>query len=478
MSKKYKFDGLTLTPPMAKDFKILCIDEDEASLDGYEDHLDDFYTIKTTNNPAKGLVQVDEDSLDSVIYGINNQNKSAAFKNIKEIKKKDDSIHVITVIDDKDAELALEAVLIGCAGHIRKSYKREELYAIIERLRRDKKVIDRHDAIVKEIQENNFKNYMIGSAPSFVSVMRDAEKVRGFGASILIDGETGTGKELLARYVHAIEGDPKRPFIAINCAAIPDNLIESELFGHEKGTFTDATRRKIGKFELADGGDIFLDEITSLRPSMQSKLLRVLQDKMVYRLGNHSPIYSNFRTIAATNENLEEMVNKGAFRIDLYHRLAVVRLTLPPLRDRCQDISELVDHFINKYQKNVCAKEISDDAMRILFDYSWPGNIRELENLIHSLIITSKEKIVWPCDLPAWLSEDLNGEPFTDSSDGANSFKDIMTYSDFRKIVKRHERNFIGLLLGKHDGDCAKVAEDLGIARSTLYIKLKELGLK
>lgn len=315
----------------------------------------------------------------------------------------------------------------------------------------------------------------IGHSPVFLDLLEQAGRLKGRCANVLITGESGTGKELLAKHIHDLESNPSRPFIAVNCAAIPENLLEAELFGHEKGSFTSAVDRKIGKFEMADGGDIFLDEISTLKPDLQAKLLRVLQEKTIYRIGGQSPIKLHFRVIAATNEPLSELQSNSKFRLDLYHRLAIVTLNMPPLRKRCEDIPSLAEYFLKKYSSQNDQKTISNAAMQILCKYDWPGNIRELENFIHTLTIMVPHQTIETRDIRQLLTEKAGAvaneieNAFVDSSD-------IMTQS-LEDYLEWHKKNYIKNVLEKNSWNYTKTSKELGISRITLHKHAKTINV-
>ncbi|MBI2091554.1 MAG: sigma-54-dependent Fis family transcriptional regulator, partial [Deltaproteobacteria bacterium] len=347
----------------------------------------------------------------------------------------------------------------------------EELIAVIEKLTRTQEVRKRHNALLEDVCGTNAATRFLGNSPAFCELLNTASRLRGHNANILIEGESGTGKELLAKYIHSLERDIHRPFVAVNCAGIPDTLMESELFGYEKGAFTGAVCRKIGKFEFANNGDIFLDEISTLKPELQAKLLRVLQEREVTRLGGNSVIRINFRVIAATNQNLEKMVEAGLFRADLYHRLAVVHLNVPPLRERIDDIPFLAKHFLDKYKRGDKAKEITSKALSALKDYIWPGNVRELENLMHSLTVMVPEQIIDEDDLAELRSKNPYRYKTKMEEDGRISNLALDEYVDTLA------RDYIKRVLRISKGNKTAAAEKLKVSRSTFYNRCKELGI-
>lgn len=315
----------------------------------------------------------------------------------------------------------------------------------------------------------------LGKSNAFISILQTGEKLKGLEAPVLITGESGTGKELLAHFLHEQElsRNPCRPFVAINCGAIPDPLIESELFGHEKGAFTGAFEQKVGLFEKADGGDIFLDEISSLNPSLQVKLLRVLQDKKVRRVGGKEEKTLQFRVIAASNENLEELVHKNLFRLDLYHRLCVIQLHMPPLRERMDDLVLLARHFLKKFETETGrALSITPQAFEELKQHPWPGNIRQLENFIHRLAILS-DQIITEKQIRLALATNGNGG----NGVGQNLAFKSNSHDGLKEKLGFSEKDHIEKMLDQCDWNIRKTARGLQISRTTLYRKIESYQL-
>ncbi|WP_438317991.1 sigma-54-dependent transcriptional regulator [Candidatus Caldatribacterium sp. SIUC1] len=320
---------------------------------------------------------------------------------LQEIKKEDPAVPVIVITAYGSVDNAVEALKFGAYDFITKPFKLEELRNAVaralevEQLRREK------EYLLSEIQEEFHFEGVIGESPKMKEVMRVAQLVAKTDATVLICGESGTGKELLARSIHYQSNRRDKPFVVVNCGAITETLLESELFGHEKGAFTGAYTRKPGKFELADGGTIFLDEIGEMSPAMQVKLLRVLQEKTFERVGGTTPITVDVRIIAATNRDLKKAVREGTFREDLYYRLNVIPIYLPPLRERKEDLPLLCDFLIARHCRKLHKKirGISPQAMRILRKYHWPGNIRELDNVLERAIILTQDDVIGVDDL-------------------------------------------------------------------------------
>jgi two-component system response regulator AtoC/two-component system nitrogen regulation response regulator NtrX len=297
------------------------------------------------------------------------------------------------------------------------------------------------------------------------------EKVGPSDVTVLVQGESGSGKELVAKEIHKISSRKNRPMITMNCAALPETLIESELFGHEKGAFTGATERRLGKFELADKGTIFLDEIGDMSPNTQAKVLRVLQEQSFERLGGTETLRVDVRLISATHKDLLKEIKEGNFREDLYYRLKVVEILLPPLRNRREDIIILAENFIqyfsDKHRKNV--KSISNDAVKIFTKYSWPGNVRELQNVIESAVVMANAETLEISDFPEEIS----------NSDINRSFDYNLPFRDAKKIVvDTFERDFVSRKLAENNGNISKTAEALGMHRQSLQQKIKDLNMK
>lgn len=315
----------------------------------------------------------------------------------------------------------------------------------------------------------------IGKSPEILNILRIAEKVADEDATVLITGESGTGKELIAREIHQKSQRCSEPLVSVNCGAIPFDLLESELFGHEKGAFTGAHRERIGRFELADNGIIFLDEIGDVSPEIQVKLLRVLQEHSFERIGGTQTITVNIRIIAATNKDLERSIAEGKFREDLFYRLSVIPINMPPLRDRKSDIPLLVSHFLEKLKarRNQPSKSFSRQALAVLVQYHWPGNIRELENLIERLSVLIDKPVLDVSDLPeALLRAKHSDAPLPDTD--TRLTKEGMGFND---AVQQYQRNLILQALKNTDGVKSKAAQLLKMNRTTLVEKIKKMNL-
>ncbi|NFG22368.1 sigma-54-dependent Fis family transcriptional regulator [Clostridium botulinum] len=329
-------------------------------------------------------------------------------------------------------------------------------------------------------------NKFIGRSNKILDILNLATKSAKSSATVLIRGESGTGKELIAEGIHNASERKKGPFIRVNCAAIPENLIESELFGHEKGSFTGAIKRKLGKFELSNGGTIFLDEIGEMDKNTQAKILRVLQYKEFQRVGGEETIKVDVRVIAATHRNLEEMVKSGEFREDLYYRLNVIPILIPSLKDRSEDIPLLVNHFINKFQKSGEYKQFSKDVMNIFMSYSWKGNVRELENVIERILALNEGDVINIKEIPSYIKEETQKENksnikiFTENNFiGASKNEVLNMIQDLDEVLpmKTYEKMIIEKALRKY-GSFNAAGKILGLNHKTIAAKAKEFGIE
>ncbi len=328
--------------------------------------------------------------------------------------------------------------------------------------------------MISNAGNKNFRSQaFIGNNPEILNILNIVDKVADEDATILITGESGTGKELIAKEVHKKSSRRSEPLITVNCGAIPFELLESELFGHEKGAFTGAHRERIGRFELADNGTIFLDEIGDVSPEIQVKLLRVLQEHSFERIGSTQTISVNIRIIAATNKNLDHAIAEGKFREDLFYRLSVIPIKMPPLRDRKSDIPLLVNHFLEKLQsiRNTKEKNFSNEALEVLIQYNWPGNIRELENLIERLSVLVDKSVFDVSDLP----ENFLYKKQEEFKKSVSRLKKDIGFND---AVEQYQQHLILQALKNTDGVKSKAAELLKINRTTLVEKLKKMNIK
>jgi len=366
-------------------------------------------------------------------------------------------------------ETAIEAMKKGAADYINKPFDMDEILLVINRALERKRLEEENILLHKELERKYTFQDIVSRNPQMHKIFDLVKKISPTNSTILIRGETGTGKELLARAIHNLSERRDKPFVPVDCASLTESLLESELFGHVKGAFTGAVSDKKGLLEVANGGTVFLDEIGHISLNIQAKLLRVLQDGTIKRVGDTTFRKVEVRIISATNEDLEGLVKEKKFREDLYYRLNVVPIVLPPLRERKEDIPLLVEYFINKYnsleKKNL--KGMSSDALKLLMNYSWPGNIRELENLIHRAVVVEKSEYIQVEDLPGELREVKTAEE-----------RDLSVRSlDFRKArrlaVEAFEKRFLTEALKRNKGNISKTAKEINLDRRNLQRKLK-----
>lgn len=435
---------------------ILVVDDSEDMLEVLRRNLTlkgyKTYTVQSVPDAIKIL---DSAKVDLVITDLKIP-EVGGLELIKHIRANFKNIEVLVITGYPSIQGAVDAVKTGAEEYLVKSFTDEELFAAVQRS------FDKLNARIATQVKSHFRNKtlqgIIGVSKAIQEVFNTIKKVSITSATVLITGESGTGKELVARAIHYSGTDVSSPFVPVNCGGIPEELIESELFGHLKGTFTGATETRGGFFHTADGGTIFLDEISNTSFSMQIKLLRVLQDKEVYMIGSKKPQKVNVRIIAATNIDLSDLVKKNKFREDLYYRLNVLNINIPPLRDRGEDIFLLIHHFTNKFAKeaNKPKTQFSDKALQILKDYHWPGNVRELQNIVQRLVIMTEEDIIDVPDLPSIMRfSALRGKGIT-------------------RTLAEVEAEYIHNVLANVDGNKTKAAEILGIDRKTLREKIKK----
>jgi two-component system, NtrC family, response regulator AtoC len=382
------------------------------------------------------------------------------------------SIEVILITGHASAETAVRAMKEGAFDYITKPLNIEELRVIIAKAIEKQQILSENVYLKKQLREKYEFSNIIGSSPAMQKVFSRITKINKTDSTVLILGESGTGKELIAKAIHSNGPRRDKPFIAVHCGAIPENLLESELFGHTKGAFTGAIRDKMGKFEAANHGTIFLDEIATLPMHLQIKLLRILQEQEVERIGSNKQIKLDVRIISATNVNLEEEVKKGAFRDDLFYRLNVIPVTLPPLRERVEDILPLVRHFLAKYCKEMDrpSMNIAKEALIALEVYNWPGNVRELENVVERTVALTEGDQITLSDLPSNITRAYSNQEELSTRVTSRGV-------DLVKTVSEIERKMISDALSLSDGVKARAAALLNMNRTTLVEKMRRLGM-
>ncbi len=388
---------------------------------------------------------------------------------LEEVKRINPEIDVIMMTAYGTIETAVKAIKTGAADFLTKPIELEELLIKIDRISERQALLRENKILREELREKGVKAEQIIYQSSVMNeVVNLAGRIARSNATVLIQGESGTGKELIARLIHTLSPRSSKPIIIVNCAALPESLLESELFGHEKGAFTGASQRRIGRFEEADGSTLFLDEIGDLNPSVQIRLLRFLQEREFQRVGGNQTIRSDVRIISATNQNLTEKVKQGIFREDLYYRLNVVAIAIPPLRDRKEDLSPLIDHFILQFatENNKKIQGITSEGRDLLLKYTYPGNVRELENIIERAVVITRDSVISIKDLP-----------FFQESSMVDQKKTKITKT-LKEKVEQLEYQMIQNALYETDNNQSKAASLIGISERMLRYKLKKYGFK
>lgn len=386
---------------------------------------------------------------------------------MEEVKKIDSSLEVIFISAYADIKSAVKAMKMGAFDYIQKSFSKDELLVTIEKAIDRRKLVQENKILKNQLEKSYDWDGIIGKSYKVQRIFSMIDRIAASKATVLITGESGVGKEVFAQLIHKRSPRKDKEMVVVNCGAIPENLIESELFGHEKGAFTGAINTKIGKFEQADKGTIFFDEIGELPLPMQVKILRVLQERKVEKVGSLESNEVDIRVIAATNKDLLEEVKKGNFRDDLYYRLNVVNLNIPPLRERREDIPLLATKFMEEYSEGYGKKLklIDIEILDILVNYKWPGNVRELKNVIERAVVLSESND------EVLKTEHLPIEIFNDVSKEYKGLKEGLTLKEYEKII-------IANVLHKNGGNKVKTAYELGIQRQTLYNKIREYDIE
>ncbi len=449
-----------------KNRRILLIDDDESLLKVTAHQLrQGGYSVTTAASGEEGLQKFKDHEFEVVITDLALP-KMSGIDVLKEVRRRSKETVVILITAYGTVETALEACSLGADDYVTKPFSREQLRFALDKALRLRHLQAENVLLKSELLDKYDFGKIVAKSGKMQEVLKMVGRVAESDVTVLILGESGTGKELVARAIHYNSPRKNGPFITVNCPSIPDNLLESELFGHVRGAFTGATKDRRGKFEQADGGTIFLDEIGDLKPELQAKLLRVLQEKEIERVGGDRPIKVDIRVLAATNQDLEARIQAGAFREDLYYRLTVVPITLPPLRDRKEEIPYLVDHFLNKFSKGR-RLQLSQEAMATLMEYDWPGNVRELENAIERAAILTTSEMITPGVLPPRLRpasvEESNGNVIRIPDDGLP--------------LEEIERRSIRIALEKSGGNQTRAAKFLQIPRHVLLYRMKKLGI-
>lgn len=429
------------------------------------------YRVTAAETGEKGLTFLRENPVDILITDLRLPDTDG-IQVLKEIKMVSPEIQVIVITAYGSIDSAVTAMKEGASDYLTKPFSMDELLLIVKRLIRIKQLEEENRLLREKVEERYGLEGLVGKSPQMLKVYDLIETVSQSDATVLVYGESGTGKEVVANAIHLRSARKAKAFIKVNCAALPETLLETELFGHEKGAFTGALKQRKGRFEIADGGTLFLDEIGDISLSVQVKLLRILQERQFERVGGNETISVDVRLICATQKDLKEEIRKGTFREDLYYRLNVVPILLPPLRERREDVLLLSEHFIKKFSQKM-GKEITGltgEAKALLLKYSFPGNIRELENMLERAIALIKDKTIRAEDLPDEVCGQTN--PIQMICEKVRGSKPLAVAS------RIFEKEYIQKVLEKTKGKKGQAAEMLGISRKTLWEKIKELGIE
>lgn len=465
--------------------KILIIDDDKTIHIANKYILKDKYECLSAYNGDEARVILQSQPVDVILLDINIRRQEEGIELLPSLKDLCPDVDVIMVTGNIEVELVAKAMKLGASGYLLKDHSADQLILTIEAILSKRELIRENEHYVRDRNRFMCKSQIIGESSAIKTLMESIVKIRRSKANVIICAETGTGKELVARHIGVQNG---APFVAVDSATITSSMAESILFGHERGAFTGAALAAKGLFEEANGGVIYFDEIANMPLEIQAKLLRVIQEKEVTRVGSSKAIPLDFRVICATNKDLEKLVKEGSFKYDLFERLNVINLKIPPLRERIQDIPLLIEHFLEKYRLDLSPRSVSPEAMAILQNYRWPGNIRELSNLIANLCtMVADQEAIEIDDLPEKIRnavfggeqlDEMNGQgglvPI-ESSDLSDAFTDPNV--DFYRFMHRLEGRVLSKLFKEYSGNISQMSKQLRISRSHLYSKLHSHGI-
>ena len=448
---------------------LLLVDDDRHILTSMAEWLrEQGYAVDTASSYEEALRLTGKNSYDVVLADVRLGDDGDGFDLLAKVRENHPTTEVILITGYGNVEVAVEAIRRGAFDFLTKPLIDDELDLAIQRALNQREVLEENNALKAQLDLRFGMDNIVGSDSRMRRVFDLVESVADTKTTVLITGESGTGKSLIARAIHRHSSRRDKPFVEVACGALPENLLESELFGHVAGSFTGATTDRMGKFMQADGGTIFLDEIGTASPGLQVKLLRVLQEFEFEQVGGTKTFHVDARVILATNEDLEQLVAEGRFRQDLYYRINVINIELPPLRERISDIPLLAEHFL----RTVCEESgrqvrgFSNEAMAAMQRYRWPGNVRELQNIVERAVLLSKNDVIRLEDLPPAI---VSATPVSVAE---------VTGRTLKEALEGPERQIILEVLQKHNWNRQKTAEALGINRTTLYKKMKRLGLE
>jgi two-component system, NtrC family, response regulator AtoC len=444
---------------------ILIVDDERNTREGLQRALQDRYDVLLAEDSQKAMQTLESTAVDVMLTDLRMPGVDGMGLLRRAMSLTNPPVSIMMTAYGS-IENAVQAMQAGAYHYVTKPVNLDELELIIQRALNSRRIESENVNLREQIEHKFGLENIIGESPAMREVFETVQQVAPSRVTVLIAGETGTGKELIAKAIHNLSPRKNGAFVAVHAAALPSSLLESELFGHEKGAFTGAVERRIGRFELADGGTLFLDEIGELEPAMQVKLLRVLEERAFERVGGSKTLQVDVRLVAATNRNLKKLVSEGKFRDDLFYRLSVVTVDLPPLRERRDDVPLLVKAFLDEFgrENNKQVREVTPEALNMLLAYDWPGNVRELRNAIEQMVVLARAERLTARDVPAAIraAADLSK---------INVVRVGMTVVDA-------ERQLIVQALKEADGNRTKAAQKIGISRRTLHRKLRKYGLE
>ena len=459
---------------MSKKPSVLIVDDEKNAREGLARALQRGYTTLIAENGQRALEILSTHSVDAMLSDVRMPGMDGLVL-LQRVLALPQPPVCIMLTAYGSIDMAVEAMRRGAYSFMTKPINLDQLDMTLKQAIRSHAVEQENRSLKQQLNAKFGLENIIGQSPAMQEVFDTIKQVADSRATVLVEGESGTGKELVAHAIHRLSTRSKGPFIAVHCAALSEHLLESELFGHEKGAFTGATERRRGRFELADGGSLFLDEIGEIDAAIQVKILRVLEERRFERVGGQETIETDTRLIAATNRDLRAMMEKGEFREDLFFRLFVVAIRMPPLRERMEDIPLLIDHFlkISARENNREIDVITPDALQALQSYSWPGNVRELRNAIERMVVLSRNRRITLRDLPPEIREP---QP-RPAAGGGGSASSVRPVAGASLSMEDAERNAITQALQACNGNRTRAAKQLGISRRTLHRKLNEYGL-
>ncbi len=465
---------------MAQQYKILIVDDERSLVHLLQADLSstDRFEVDVALDGAEAINKLQSSIYDVVLLDVK-MPRVGGMEVLKFLQEQSPQTQVIMLTNYASVKTAIESIKLGAYDFIAKPYDYDELIATIERAIERRRLFIDNELMKNRLYGKQKDSTIVGKSEPIVELIERSRKVAETDSIVLIQGASGTGKELIANLIHRASPRSDRPFVAMNCASIPDSLLESELFGHERGAFTNAYSTKQGLVEVAQGGTLFLDEVGDISQTIQPKLLRFLETGEFRRVGGTNTLKVNVRIISATNKDLPQEAKEGRFREDLLYRLNVVTLYIPPLKDRKDDIALLVDHFINKHNRTKPQKKINPEAMDILLQHDWPGNVRELEHVIEGAIILSSNEVIEPEDLTLNTNLQKTVKPRQEKPNGVPDQKIQTPYEDGEILsLEDLEKIHIQNVLQQNEWSRVKTAQDLGITPKTLYLKIKRYGIE